>query len=108
MFGNLGKMLKAAGEIKRRMPEMQQRLASSQFQAEAGGGAVRAAVSGKMALVDLRLAPELLAEGDPERLAELIKEAVAAAQEKAAAAAAEMMKELTGGMELPGLDGMLS
>jgi len=108
MFGNFGKMLKAASEMKKRMPEMQEKLANSQYSGDAGGGVVVATVSGKLALVDVKIAPEVLADGDTEMLADLLKAAVAAAQDKATAAAAEMMKELTGGMEIPGLEGMMS
>lgn len=107
MFGDLGKMMKLAGEMKRRLPEMQARLAASEYAAEAGGGVVSATVNGKMQLVGLRVDPAVLAEGDATMLEDLIKAAVSAAQGKAAAAAAEAMKELTGGLPLPGLEGML-
>ncbi len=107
MFGDLGKMMKAAGEMKRRLPEVQAKIAASRHSADAGGGAVTATVSGKMELVDLRIAPKVIAEGDAAMIEDLVKAAVAAAQAKAAAAAAEAMKELTGGMSLPGMDGLM-
>ena len=102
-IGNLGKLMKMAGEMKRRMPEMQAKLAASEFSADAGGGVVRATVSGKLLLKDVRIDPALLADDamDAGLLEDLIKAAVAAAQEKASTAAAEAMKEITGGMELP-------
>jgi len=107
MFGNLGKMMKLASELKTKLPEMQQRLAESEYTAEAGGGGVAATVNGKMALVGLKISKELLADPevarDPEMLSDLVKAAVSAAQEKAAAAARQAMTELTGGMEIPGL-----
>ncbi len=108
MFGDLGKMLKLAGEIKTKLPEMRARLAASEYAAEAGGGVVRATVNGQMALVDLKIDRELLSEGDAEMLEDLVKAAVSAAQDRAAKAAAEAMKKLTGGMDLPGLEGLLS
>ena len=102
-IGNLGKLMKLAGEMKRRMPEMQAKLAASEFTADAGGGVVRATVSGKLLLKDVRIDPSLLADDamDAGLLEDLVKAAVSAAQEKASAAAAEAMKEITGGMELP-------
>ena len=104
MLGNFGKMMKMAAEMKTRLPEMQQRLAESEYTAESGGGAVSATVSGKMPLTELKIAPDVLDDEamDAEMLADVIKAAVSAAQDKAAAAAQEAMKELTGGMELPG------
>jgi hypothetical protein len=108
MFGNIGKMLKLAGEMKTKLPEMQERLASSLYTAEAGGGAAKATVNGKGTLVELRIDPAALA--DPQMnaglLADIVKAAVSAAQEKAAQAAQAAMKELTGGMEIPGLGGL--
>ena len=103
MFGDIGKMLKMVGEMKRRMPEMQAQLAASEYTAEAGGGAVKATVNGKLALVGLAIQPSALSDAlnDPAVIADMVKAAVAAAQTQAADAAALAMKELTGGMELP-------
>jgi DNA-binding YbaB/EbfC family protein len=108
MFGDFGKMIKMAGEMKRRLPEIQAKIAASQYSADAGGGAVTATVNGKMQLVDLKIASQLLTEGDAAMLEDLIKAAVSAAQDKAATAVSEAMNELTGGMPLPpGMDGLL-
>jgi len=108
MFGDLAKMMKMAAEVKRRMPEIQEKIASSTHTAEAGGGSVSATVSGKLALVELHIDRKLAASGDKEMIEDLVKAAVSAAQRKAADAAAEMMKELTGDMPLPpGMEGML-
>ncbi len=103
MFGDIGKMLKMVGEMKRRMPEMQARLAASEHTAETGGGAVKATVNGKMVLVGLQIAPAAMSDAlnNPAVLEDLIKVAVATAQNQAADAAAAAMKELTGGIDLP-------
>ena len=109
MFGNIGKMLKLAGEMKAKLPEMQAKLAAGRFSAEAGGGAAKAVVSGKGTLVELWIDPAAL--GDPqmtaETLADVIKAAVASAQEQASQAAQAAMQELTGGMDIPGMSGMM-
>ncbi|MBN1943612.1 MAG: YbaB/EbfC family nucleoid-associated protein [Phycisphaerae bacterium] len=109
MFGDLGKIMKLAGEMKRKMPEMKERLAAGEYTAQAGGGVVRATVNGKMQLVDLKLSEQLLANDDLslDMLEDLIKAAVSAAQAQAAQAAQEAMKELTGGMDLPGLSDLM-
>jgi DNA-binding YbaB/EbfC family protein len=108
MFGDLGKIMKIAGEMKRKMPEMQEKLAATQFTAEAGGSAVRATVNGKLQLVDLRIEPGVLKDSDAAMVEDLVKAAIASAQSQAAQAAADAMKELTGGMGLPGMDGLFS
>jgi DNA-binding YbaB/EbfC family protein len=109
MFGDLGKILKMAGEMKRRLPEMKERLAGVEYTAQAGGGVVQATVNGKMQLVGLKLSEKLMENGDLslDMLEDLIKAAVSAAQAQAAQAAEEAMKELTGGMDLPGLSDLM-
>ena len=101
MFGDIGKLLKLASEMKRKMPEMQEKLAKASFTAQAGDGAVTATVNGKLALMELKLAPFSSPQCDAAMLEDLIKAAVSAAQGKAQQAAAAAMQELTGGMELP-------
>lgn len=107
MFGDLGKMMKMARDMKRKMPVMKEELDAKQFVAEAGGGAVSAAVNGKLQLVDIKIAEEVMEDGDTEMLSDLVVAAVSAAQAQAAEAAAKMMEELTGGMKLPGLEELL-
>lgn len=116
MFGDIGKMLALAGKIKKELPALKEKLAATEFSAEAVGpcgsgdhtGAVSAIVNGRMQLVDVKIAPGLLADPDmsADVLADRIKAAVAAAQAKAAEASAQALKELTGGVELPGLEGL--
>ena len=103
MFGDLGRMMKVARDVKQRMPAMQAELAARHFTADAGDGAVSATVNGRGVLVDVRIDPGVMSDADAERLADRIKSAVSAAQDQAARAATEMMNELTGGMKLPGL-----
>jgi len=112
MFGDIGKMLQLAGKIKKELPALKDRLAATEFSAAAptdehDSGAVTATVNGKMQLIGLRIAPELMADDDPAGVADLVLAAVAAAQDQAARAAAQAMKEFTGGVEIPGLEGML-
>lgn len=109
MFGDLGKIMKIAGKMKEEMPALKEKLANTDYTAEAGGGAVSATVNGKLALVELKISEQV--RNDPgvdfDMLEDLIKAAVAAAQTQAAQAAAEAMRELTGGMDLPGMEGLM-
>lgn len=109
MFGDIGKMMKLASEMKRRMPELQEKLATTEYTSAAGGGAVSATVNGKMQLTNIKIDKSLLEGGncDTAMLEDLVKAAVSSAQDKAATAAKAAMKELTGGMDIPGMDGMM-
>lgn len=103
MFGDIGKLMKLAGEMKRKMPEMQAKLATTEYTATAGGGVVSATVNGKMLLTDLKIAPSVLGDGqaDAAMLEDMVKAAISCAQGQAATATEAAMKELTGGFELP-------
>ncbi len=106
-LGNLAGMMKQAKEMQSRMKEMQEKVAGSRYEAESGAGAVTATVTGKMELVALKISPESVAQGDVEMLEDLVKAAVGAAQRKAADSVKEEMQKMTGGMNLPGLEGLL-
>jgi DNA-binding YbaB/EbfC family protein len=110
MFGSLGNLagiMKQAREMQSRMQEMQATIGGLQFEADSGAGAVRATVNGRLELTDLKISPETHASGDVEMLEDLVKAAVAAAQRKAADGVKAEMQKLTGGLNLPGLEGLL-
>ncbi len=109
MFGDLGKIMKIAGEMKKKMPELKEKLAATSYTAQAGGGMVSATVNGKLQLMDIKLSPQLIEDGalELDMLEDIIKAAISSAQAEAAQAAQDAMKELTGGMDLPGLDGLM-
>ncbi|GMU35351.1 MAG: YbaB/EbfC family nucleoid-associated protein [Planctomycetia bacterium] len=110
MFGQLGNiagLMKQAKEMQSKMKEMQEAVANARFEAESGAGAVKATVSGKMELVALTISPETVKSGDVEMLEDLVKSAVCAAQRKAADGMREEMQKMTGGLNLPGLEGLM-
>ena len=104
MFGNLGNLtglFKAARELQDQVARMQEEMGRRRFEAEAGGGLVKAVVTGRGQLVDLHIDPK--AVEDVELLEDLVKAAVGAAVEKSQEAWRSEMASLTGGMNLPGL-----
>ncbi len=108
MFGNLGNLaglLKQAKSLQENMKQVQEELAQKRFEADAGGGMVRAIVNGKSELIQIKIDPK--AAEDVELLEDLITGAVAAANRKAQDGLKEEMSKLTGGMDLPGLSEML-
>ncbi len=109
MFGDLGKIIKLVGDVKTKLPELREKLADSQYTAVAGGEMVTVTVNGKMQLIDLKLSEHLLEDENVslDMLEDLIKTAVSAAQSQAAQAVKAAVKELTGGMDLPGLNELM-
>lgn len=108
MFGGIGNiidMVKSAKDIQARMADFQKELAGKRFDAETGGGAVRVTVDGKGTVVDVKIRPE--AAQDVELLEDLIKSAMCAASARAHDAMRAELAQLTGGLNIPGLDEML-
>jgi len=109
MFGDLARMMKMAAQVHSKLPELKDRLESTTYTGSAGGGVVQAMVNGKLTLTDIKIDPEFLAaeECEPGMLEDLVKAAVSSAQGEAARAGQEAMRELTGGMDLPGMDQLM-
>ena len=105
-MGNLAKM---AQQMQADMARAQQELDELRVEGTAGGGGVKAVVSGKLDIVSGTIDPEVVDPDDLDDLQDLVVAAVADAQTNAKAAAEEKMNKIAGGMGLPpglGLPGM--
>ena len=98
---NLGQMMKQAQQVQAKMAEMQERLGSLEVEGAAGGGLVRATITGKGELKRLKIEPSLVDPKEVEVLEDLVVAAVNDARGKVDALAAEEMKKVTGGLALP-------
>jgi hypothetical protein len=110
MFGNLGQMmnlLKNAGQIKQQAQQMNERLQAARFVGESGGGQVKATVDGRGELVGLKFEPTLVQAGDVEMVEDLAVAAVRDAVARSREAIQKEVSDLTGGLNLPGLNDML-
>ncbi|MGD9895938.1 MAG: YbaB/EbfC family nucleoid-associated protein [Candidatus Methylacidiphilaceae bacterium] len=100
---NLNKMLKQARELQEQARKLQEDLAARRFEVEGAGGKLRAVASGGGQLLDLWIAPELVAEGDAQMLSELILASVRDALDQARQASESEMQKLGTGFGLPGM-----
>ena len=109
MFGSLGNLaglIKSAKEMQSQIERLQAELASRRYDADAGGGMVRATVDGKGTLVNVKIDPQ--ATADVELLEDLVRAAVTSAVARSQEAMQGEMAALTGGLNLPpGLSDML-
>ena len=96
-------MIKQAQQLQKNMAKMQEELESATVESSAGGGAVKAVVSGKMKVESLEIDPEAVSPEDVEMLQDLVLAAVNDGLEKAQEMANSRMSALTGGMNIPGL-----
>ena len=98
---NLGALMKQAQAMQARMAEMQEKLESMEVSGASGGGMVRAKVTAKGTVRQIKIDPSLINPGEIEVLEDLIVAALNEARAKADALASEEMQKLTGGIDLP-------
>jgi DNA-binding YbaB/EbfC family protein len=87
----------------KQMMRVQDELATTQVEGSAGGGVVKAVVTGKQELVSVTIDPAAVDPADVEMLQDLIVAAVNDALHNAAALAEQKMAAVTGGLRLPGM-----
>jgi DNA-binding YbaB/EbfC family protein len=90
-------------KMQREMLKIQEELAKETVEATAGGGAVKATMTGQQKLVSVTLDPEVVDPEDVEMLQDLVVAAVNDALRAARALIAEEMQKATGGLPIPGL-----
>ena len=100
-FGNMQQLMQQAQQMQKKMEQLQAELANKTVEASAGGGAVKAVVSGKQEILSLTIAPEALEGADAEMLSDMVKGAVNEAIKKSQALQNEMMGGAMGGLSLP-------
>lgn len=100
-------MMKKVQQMQSDMKKIAQELEGEIVSTGSGRGAVIASVSGNMALKALKIDPALAPMDDPQKLSELVIAAVNDGLEKAKALGAKKMGSLTGGLNIPGLDGLM-
>jgi nucleoid-associated protein EbfC len=99
---NLG-MMKQALEMRSKLEKAQKELAKKTVEVEAGNGAVKVVANGQLRIVSLKIAPEAIDSKKPGDLEKLVFKAVNDALDAAQDMAANDLKEITGGLKIPGL-----
>lgn len=118
MFGKLGdiasllrqapEIMRQAQEMQGKAAEMQERLGKMQVEGTAGGGLVTVTASGQQKILAVNIDQSLLSDGDKEMLEDLLVAATNQAIDKAKTVASEEMAKLTGNMNIPGMEDMMS
>ena len=78
-------------------------LEAKEYEAAAGGGAVKVTVTGKMELVKVDISPEVVDPEDVEMLSDLVMAAANEALRTAAKEKEERMDSISGGLNIPGM-----
>jgi DNA-binding YbaB/EbfC family protein len=102
--GGLGDMMKQFQKMQARMEEIQAELEKTEVEGTSGGGMVKVTANGKQDILSITIDKEVVNPDDVEMLQDLIVAAVNQARQKAAELQTERMSELTGGLNIPGMN----
>ena len=110
-MGDIGNMMKqmqkqAAG-MQKKMEEVQASLKERVIETSSGGGMVIVHVNGRQELLSVKIDKEVVDPDDVQMLEDLILAAVSQGMKKSQEMYQEEMNKLTGGMNIPGLSGLL-
>ena len=109
---NIMQMMKQAQNIQARLKTTQEELAQMELTGESSGGAVQVTCNGQGKFISIKLKPEAINPENPssvdnetvEMLEDLISSAINQASDKAGKVMESKMKEVTGGINIPGLN----
>lgn len=107
-LSQLASLMKQAQGMTGKMQEMKDRMATLRSEGQAGGGMVTVEVNGHMKVVCCRIDQALMQSGDREMLEELICAATNQALDKIRESQMNEMQQLTGGLNIPGLENALA
>jgi nucleoid-associated protein EbfC len=102
-LGNLASLWKQAGQLSGQLEKLGDELRKRRATGVSGGGMVEIEINGALEVLRCKLDPQLMAQGDRELLEDLLVAAVNQAVVKAKQLHAEALKEMTGGLQLPGI-----
>ena len=104
---NMKNLMKQAQKMQSQMAKLQEELGDRTMEASAGGGMVTVVVNGRQELLSITIDPEVIDPDDVEMLQDLIMAAVNDGMSKAKNMVAEEMGQLTQGLGLPNIPGLM-
>jgi len=102
-LGNWGSILKQASQFSGQLEKLGEGLKNRRASGTSGGGMVEVEINGALEVLHCKIDPQLLAQGDRELLEDLLVAAMNQAVAKGKQLHAEALKEITGGLQLPGV-----
>ena len=96
---NLGNLMKEAKKMQAEMQKSQEELASKEFEATAGGGAISVKVTGEKMIKEIKIKPDVVDPDDVEMLEDLVLTCVNEALRQVDSAQAQSL----GKYNIPGL-----
>ena len=103
-LGNIGNLVRQAKEMGGRMQEMNAQLKAKRVTGTAGGGMVQVEANGLGEVLRMEIDPQLIERQERDMIEDLVPAAVNQALRNAREAHAELMKSMTDGLNVPGVD----
>ena len=100
---NMQGIMKQAQMMQKKMEEAQDKLAQTEIVGESGAGMVKVTMNGKSVVKKVEIDKSLIVPDDVEMLEDLIAAACNDAQSKAEKLMNDGLKNVTGGLNIPGL-----
>lgn len=104
--GSRNDMMQKIQKMQDDMAKAQEDVENSEFTASAGGGAVEVRVNGKHEVLGIEIKPEVVDPEDVEMLEDLLIASLNEAIRKANDTMEKQMNGITGGLNIPGLNGL--
>ena len=102
-MADMQRLVRQAQQAQQELVRVQEELGSVMVDGTAGGGVVKAVVTGKQELVSVTIDPDAVDPSDVDMLQDLIVAAVNDALGNSRRVAEERMAAVTGGLQLPGM-----
>ncbi len=101
--GGMQKLMQQANQMQTKMKKAQEEIATREFEATSGGGAVKVIVFGDNKVKSVDIQPDVISSGDKDMLQDLIVTAVNEAVRLAKTTSEQEMAKITGGFSMPGM-----
>lgn len=101
------KMMKQVQKMQADMAKTQEELKNKTVEVSAGGGVITVTANGSQEITDIKIEPDAVDPNDVEMLEDLVLAAVNEALRKAQELAAQEMQKVTGGLDIPGMPGLM-
>jgi nucleoid-associated protein EbfC len=101
--GGMQALMKQANQMQMRMKKLQEELATREFEAASGGGAVKVVVMGDLKIKSVDIQQDVISAGDKDMLQDLVLTAVNEAVRVAKTTSDTEMGKITGGFSVPGM-----
>jgi DNA-binding YbaB/EbfC family protein len=101
--GGMQALMRQANQMQTRMKKLQEELATREFEASTGGGAVTIKMMGDYKVTAVQIQPDVFAAGDKDMLQDMMVTAFNEAYRTVKTASDAEMAKITGGFSMPGM-----